>query len=152
MQTGADISGLQAAYDYGLATGGNCPRGFKTQDGPKPNWASKFNIKEHLSPDYPARTFLNVKESDGTVRLAFNFLSPGEVLTLKAIKQYKKPHFDVDLNNPPSVDNFIKWINDNNIQILNVAGNSEKTHKGITAIAYRYLSSAFAKMGFVLKS
>jgi len=41
-----------------------------------------------------------VRESDGTIRLAFDFTSRGEKCTLTAIKDYGKPYIDVDLSNP----------------------------------------------------
>ena len=146
-QTGADISGLIAAKSKGIETGGWIPKGFKTQAGNKPEYKELYNIQEHESDKYPPRTFLNVKESDGTIRFATDFNSSGEKCTLKAIQQYNKPYFDVHINNvnefklplechPKSA---LEWIKKNNIQILNVAGNSEKTSPGIGKFVERYI-------------
>jgi len=146
-QCGADIGALIAAKAKGIETGGWIPKGFKTQDGPKPEYKELYNIQEHESDKYPPRTFLNVKESDGTIRIATNFNSAGEKCTLKAIQQYNKPYFDVkveDVNrfflpleyHPKSA---VEWIVKNNIKILNVAGNSEKTSPGIQKFAERYI-------------
>lgn len=50
--------------------------------------------------------------------------------TLKAINQYKKPYFDVDLNKEITneiINDIIDWIRVNKIEILNVAGNAGNT-------------------------
>ncbi len=142
-QTGADIGGLLAAKEAGFETGGWIPKGFKTQAGPHPEYAEKFGIKEHASEAYPPRTFLNVKETDATIRFAYNFSSSGEICTLKAIKQYNKPYFDVDLNNPVDPKEVFDWIIKNDFKKINIAGNSERTKKGITIQVYEFLLEVF---------
>lgn len=125
-QRGADQGGLAAAKDMGLLTGGTAPKGFLTLNGPLPA-LSKLGLVEHKSEKYPPRTYDNVKESDGTIRLAHNFNSPGERCTLKAIQFYEKPHFDVDLSEPDFIFDVTDWIDKNGILVLNVAGNAGKT-------------------------
>jgi hypothetical protein len=140
-QTGADRAGLFVAKDLGYETGGWMPKGFIAQDGRHPKFAEQFNIQEHSSTFYPPRTALNAKESDGTVRIATDFNSPGEKLTLKMIQQYKKPHFDV-VPGITSTQELADWLKINNIEILNVAGNSERTSQGIYQFAYDFLKEA----------
>lgn len=125
-QTGADQGGLYAAKMLGIDTGGWAPRGWLTSEGPEPRLGSFYGLKENDRPGYPARTYSNARDSDGTIRLAFNFNSPGEKCTLKAIQQYNKPYFDVNLNNTPPINNVVDWLTANNIEILNIAGNAEK--------------------------
>lgn len=124
-QRGSDQGGLAAAVDMGLPTGGYVPKGWITLNGPMPE-LSKLGLIEHKSPKYSPRTYSNVKESDGTIRLAYDFTSPGERCTLKAINFYEKPYFDVDLRDPTFIFDITKWIDDNNIRVLNVAGNAGK--------------------------
>lgn len=126
-QAGVDQAGISAAYYLGIKTGGTSPKGYRTLYGNMPN-LKKFGIIEHESEDYAPRTFCNVKNSDGTIRFAYDFESAGEICTLKAIKQYNRPYFDFDLNSDYLFQVFdaIDWINDNNIEILNVAGNAGK--------------------------
>ncbi len=142
-QTGADIAGVVAAKSIGLDYGGIMPHGYITTNGPHPEYAGLYNMREHVSPNYVPRTYDNVRDSNGTIRLAFNFFSPGEVCTLKAIKQYDRPHIDVDLNSPRPHQEVVDWILENNIEVLNVAGNSEKTHKGTGEAVYDYLKEVF---------
>ncbi len=125
-QIGADIAGLIVGKEFGLETGGCMPNGFLTKSGPRPEYVDMFGVYEHKSPKYPPRTYENAKMSDGTIRFANNFNSRGELCTLKAIKQYDKPYFDVDIDSPPPVSDLIGWIVNNKIETLNVAGNANK--------------------------
>lgn len=106
-------------------------------------------MEEHSSPNYPPRTKLNVKNSDGTIRFAFNFHSPGEICTKKAIDALGKPYHDVHLYSPKSnlnrISRCIKWLEDNNIKTLNVAGNADKETEEMTEI---YLTKLFLRLGF----
>lgn len=153
-QTGADIAGLKFAKSVGLQTGGYIPKGFKTQDGPKPEYAQLYGIEEHWSTQYPYRTEDNVKSSDATLRFAQNFYSAGEICTLNAIKKWSKPYFDVDVENSEvfSVSSsqspkiVAKWIIDNNVETLNIAGNSEKTCKGIEVFVMRFLNVVWKEL------
>ena len=142
-QTGADQGGLIAAKQLSLLTGGWMPKGFRTLNGSNPELASEYNLNEHSSCYYPPRTYLNVKESDGTVRFATNFQSAGELCTLKAIKQYDKPYFDVDFDDiEQKIIDFRSWLKCYSIKILNVAGNSESTSPGITQKTIDFLDKA----------
>ena len=141
-QTGADRAGLIAAKHAGIETGGYMPKGFIAQDGKHPEFAEMFGIQEHDSPKYPPRTALNAKTSDGTIRFATDWNSRGELLTLKMIRQYHKPYFDVELG-ATTPEEVVKWLIDNNIRVLNVAGNSESTSPGITGKVVHFLTQVF---------
>ena len=124
------------------------PKGFITQSGPHPDWAGQYGLQEHTSPKYSPRTFANVRDSDGTIRFAFDFNSAGERCTLKAIEQYKKPHIDINLNLNNKVDVIAEWIERYSIETLNIAGNSERTYSGITGEVMEFLGKLFEKLGF----
>lgn len=115
-----------AAFDLGISTGGTAPKGYRTKYG-KNLKLKKLGLIEHESWEYKPRTIENVKNSDGTIRFAYDFMSPGEICTIKAIKKYKKPHLDIDLKELEMghylIFDFIEWIDEHKIQILNVAGN-----------------------------
>ena len=134
-QIGADIAGLRAAKYLGLQTGGWLPHGWKTAHGARPEYAKEYGCIEHASESYAARTFTNVREADATIRLAFNFNSPGEKCTLRAIREYGKPYFDVQFEVHAGLPSQIitysshgevaQWLLENEIKILNVAGNAK---------------------------
>jgi hypothetical protein len=146
-QTGADQAGLAVAKRFRLETGGTMPKGFKTLNGNRPEMAVVYGLTEHESDNYVPRTYKNVLDSDGTVRLAGNFESSGEICTLKAIQKYGKPYFDVDLTDLPPVEGFVNWLLENNIEVLNVAGNAEQTYAGAFNKSYQFLTDAFFALG-----
>lgn len=139
-QTGVDIAAIRAASELGIPTGGFIPKGFKTLQGRHPEYAKLYNAIEHSSSSYKERTWDNVLSSDGTLRIASNFNSSGEKCTLKAILAHSKPYYDINIDiytksfsQSKDVVNYMvmKWIRDNKISVLNVAGNSEETSPGI---------------------
>lgn len=142
-QTGADIAALEVAKEFGLETGGLMPFGYKTLEGCKPEYEKLFGISAHHSSSYVPRTRRNVKDSDGTIRFAFDLESRGEKCTFKAIQDFKKPHFDVDLNDPSPISTVVEWLENQKIETLNVAGNSERTAPGTHEATTIYLSTLF---------
>lgn len=147
-QTGTDRAGLKAAKECGIETGGWMPKGFKAHDGNHPEFAKIYNILEHTESTYPPRTAMNIKESDGTIQIATNFNSPGEILTSKMIRQYNKPSMAINIEyNITTAEDIIRWIIDNKIKVLNVAGNSERTSPGIEKKAEILLYQAFKIAG-----
>jgi len=121
-QTGADQIGLWVAREFGLATGGWMPKGWKTEDGPNQLLAEEFGLAESGSASYYPRTYANTRDSDGTVYFAHNWESAGCKATLKACSYYGKPTFLVDLNHPLIVKQMANWVDACGIKVLNVAG------------------------------
>lgn len=126
------------------------PKGFRTLDGPKPEYASEFNLLEHSSSAYPPRTEANVRDSDATLRFAEYFQSSGEKCTLRNIKWHNKVHFDVNILNSPDPSEVTAWIIQNQVKILNIAGNSEDTSPGIEIFVKKYLIEVF--QGLILEN
>jgi hypothetical protein len=147
-QTGADQGGLIAAGRCSLLTGGTMPKGFLTQDGPNPDLAERFGLQEHKSPTYPPRTFKNVADADATVRIAVDFNTAGEKLTLHAIKRLEKKYYDVLIIpgrkfNRAEVRAFTEWLVANGVVTLNVAGNSNKRWSGMQSWSADFLTDVF---------
>lgn len=151
-QTGVDQAALFAAQLEEFPTGGIMPKGFRTQDGPRSDLAEKFGLNQHESDEYPPRTFQNVAESDATLRLAWDFNTAGERCTMRAIKQYKKPHLDVSLLAPLEPKQLALWIVRSDLRVLNVAGNSERVRKGTFDLVQKYLREVFRQIRELEKS
>lgn len=146
-QTGVDQAALRAAKSVGIRTGGYAPRGFLTEAGYMPELEELYGMVETHSEFYQIRTYNNVEYSDGTIRIAHNFDSPGEKCTLKAITLNNKPYFDIDLKTDDEfLDEAIKWLTDNKIEVLNVSGNRESTYSGIGVLSDQLLYSLFSKL------
>ena len=142
-QTGADRAALLAAHAAGIPTGGWMPKGFLAFDGTHPEFATQYGMQETTSSRHQPRTALNVKTSDGTLRFATNWNSPGEVLTLSLCRKHKKPHFEITPDGEWFPTTVVEWIMANNIHVLNVAGNSERTSPGIQEYAEGFLGEVF---------
>jgi hypothetical protein len=116
-QTGVDRLGLEIAKSIGIETGGTAPKGFLTENGNDISLRD-LGLVEHPQRLYPPRTKSNVSDSDGTIYFASDTKSRGLKLTIKICKDMNKPYL---IN--PTIDRLTKWLIDNDIQVLNIAGN-----------------------------
>lgn len=135
-QCGADMGGLLAAEELGIPTGGWAPYGWRTELGPNPELGTRFGLKEHVHPAYPHRTAANVQDSDGTVIIGRISGSRGSELTMALCEAHDKPYFTIPSDpmkyGERSYSNaFLRWLQRNDIRILNVAGNRESRNPGI---------------------
>lgn len=145
-QTGVDQAALRAAKRAGIPTGGWAPKGWKTLIGPDLR-LKQFGLKESTSYNYNIRTEWNVKDSDGTLRIAAHWNSGGERSTLSAIRKYEKAFHDVgvlELQDPRAMAAVVVWIKTFKIGVLNVAGNAEETSPGIGSLAEVFLFDLFS--------
>jgi len=146
-QTGADLAGLDAAKALSIPTGGSMPNGFKDLEGNKPEYASKYGIIALKSTSYPARTLKNVMDADATLILATNANSAGTKLTIKYCNQMDKPYLLLDPRfemHESHAEYMVKWLRQ--YDIINIAGNSEKSSPGIYSHCYQMLKSLFASV------
>lgn len=137
-QVGADIAGLRAAHKLGIPTGGFVTKGARTLFGPLPQEEiDKYCLVETAAGGYSDRTFKNVESSDMTIRFAYNFYSPGEKCTLRAIMKYDKPFFDVTLfihegmvlrreSTDTMIADALRQIRRFDVKVLNIAGNGNQ--------------------------
>lgn len=149
-QTGVDQAALNAAYSLGIKTGGWAATNFQTCKGRAYFLQSKFDLKEiqgkmTLSEAYVARSKKNVDDSDGT--LCFSLIkSLGTGLTIgycltkkwkpldnhKIETQYKPCLVIVSLTAPDNSARIRKFLIENNIKTLNVAGHRDEVSKGMS--------------------
>lgn len=145
-QIGADIAGLRAAQESKFETGGWMPKDFKTLDGEHPEYADMYGMIQTADGGYPARTRLNVKTADVTLRFGNNFQTYGERCTEKFIREFKKPHLDIHISlhetdgSHPAYIYTTEWLLVYRPQIINIAGNAKKE---IEPIVQFYLKRVF---------
>jgi hypothetical protein len=135
-QTGVDRAALDAALELGIPRGGWCPNDRKAEDGRIPR---RYPLRETPSARYSQRTRWNVRDSDGTLILAVGKLTGGTALTFKAALSLGRPVFVVDPSLSRAVVPVRKWLLQNGIHVLNVAGPRESTQAGVYQKSYRYL-------------
>jgi predicted Rossmann-fold nucleotide-binding protein len=147
-QTGADQAGWRAARAAGIATGGWMPKGFLTEEGPRPEFDEMFGAREHHSPHYPDRTRANILWSDATLIFVVDGESPGTKATAIAVYTAGRPCVIVKVYlseeiTPHRSRAIVEWIRGKEVKTLNVAGNRESKAPGIGAWVERYLAEVF---------
>lgn len=142
-QTGADVAGLIWAKSKGLATGGWMPNGFRTDEGPRPEYAALYNVVETAAQGYKLRTRMNASNSDGTLIFGRPW-SPGCALTQRYCVEYRKPYLIIEwcknIHLNPETGILVPWLTENKISVLNIAGNREKSNPGIQNALIEYLN------------
>jgi len=121
-QTGADQAALDAAIDLGLQHGGWIPKGRKTESGPLP---TRYQLKEHQSAQYRARTESNILAAEGTLICSFGPLSGGSALTEALAIRHDRPFLHINFDHTPPAQAAIlveQWLDQHSITTLNVAG------------------------------
>jgi hypothetical protein len=152
-QTGVDQAALRAARAAGIRTGGWAAKGWLTEEGPAP-WLEGWGLKEAARPGYPARTGLNVRQSDAT--LLFDGGGPGSALTFRECLRHAKPLRCLTLHRPAAgvvalaladtPGDVAAWVRGTGARVLNVAGARESKAPGVGALAERFLSLVFTRL------
>jgi hypothetical protein len=140
-QTGVDRAALDVALEFGIPCGGWCPKGRRAEDGVIPD---RYPLTPTASPDYPSRTRRNVEDADGTLVLTRGFPAGGTALTIELANRLDKPHLVIDLSARPRAAAVRRWIQQHEVQLLNVAGPRESENPGIHAQAARFLRKVLA--------
>ncbi len=144
-QTGADAAALDAAIELNIPHGGWIPKGRKTETGPLPD---KYQLQEMPTGSYTRRTEQNVIDSDVTAIFSHGRLSGGSLKTYNYAKKNNKPCLHLNMTRL-SVDEAVKeilhWIEENNIQILNVAGPRGSKDPEIYAVVKEVLAIALTE-------
>jgi hypothetical protein len=122
-QTGVDRGALDAALAADFECGGWVPGDRTAEDGVIPE---RYPLVALPNGNYRQRTRLNVVDSDGTVILYEGHLSGGTRLTRDLCELLGRPCLLVSANETPdsiaAAEAVLKFIDDNNIETLNVAG------------------------------
>lgn len=140
-QTGVDRGALDAAMALGIAHGGWCPQGRLAEDGRVPD---QYQLQESDSPDYTIRTERNVLDSDATLILCRGPLSGGTLLTLRFAEEHRRPCLAVDLDSPVAPAEILRWLEEHQVAVLNIAGPRESQSPNITQSARDFVMKLFA--------
>lgn len=141
-QTGADRGGLDFARQVGITMGGWCPKGRKAEDGKVPD---VYPLIETASADYLERTRMNAENSDGTLVVFIPPLKGGSAKTVQFAQDARKYTLAIQCTRDvqqASLD-VRRWIESNNIRVLNVAGSRGSRAPGIHDYVVMLLRAAF---------
>jgi hypothetical protein len=139
-QTGVDRAALDVALELGIPCGGWCPAGRRAEDGRIPD---RYPLVETPTAAYPQRTKWNVRDSDGTLVLTRGRPTGGTRLTIEVAKRLEKPCLMIDLNDAVEKADVQKWMLENHVSILNVAGPRESESPGNSRLAAAFLRRLF---------
>lgn len=142
-QSGCDQAALRAARAAGIPTGGWCPLGWLTEDGPAP-WLADYGLRQTRTTSYAIRTVANVEDSDATLWLGETG-SPGYRATSKACRAARKPMLVVEpgMTQGPA----LAWMElVIGLEVLNIAGSRESRSPGIGERAERWLTALFRRI------
>jgi hypothetical protein len=145
-QTGADQAAWQTAQAFGLTTSGWMPKGFLTEAGPRPEFAKQYGAVEMQTDSYAARTEKNVRDSDATVWFG-ETTTAGAHDTVRACRKFAKPCMPVYQGASFEPSHVASWIAENQVNILNVAGNRESDEPGISNRVERFLGQVLQHLG-----
>lgn len=137
-QTGVDRAALDVAIFYNIKHGGWCPKGRSAEDGIIP---AKYLLAETTTSDYSERTILNIRDSDGTLILLKSDPIGGSLLTINECKKQKKPLFICNLTMENDLNDLYRWIKNNSIKVLNVAGSRASESENIYEDSFNFLKN-----------
>lgn len=148
-QTGVDQASLFIASQFGLDIGGWCPKGGldENNDDIREEYPSLKETETHNNPD--ERTKRNIRDSHGTLIIVPTWPLPEKIrdgtrLTIEEASRLKKPFLIISLTDKKQdVYTIQTWIQDNNIEVLNVAGPRESSCPGIYIETCRILQDFF---------
>lgn len=140
-QTGADRAALDWAITNDVDHGGWCPKGRRAEDGPMD---PRYLLEETESAAYPVRTKFNVRDSDATVIFTIGAqLTGGSSLTADFARKLGKPYLHVSRTATADPTMALRrFIDENFVQILNVAGPRESTESGVAEFVVETLNDA----------
>lgn len=159
-QTGVDRGALNFAIeDKGRRWGGWAPKGWIDEHGAIPEVYrermrednSKWNLSKAQA--YRRRTQQNIQDSDGTLILVRNerqlTSSRGTLLTKNYCEEVRRPliivELDVKLAWPSMAMKVRRWLKQQRVEVLNVAGPRESRARGIQQDTADFLRQVFLK-------
>jgi hypothetical protein len=127
-QTGVDRAALDSALDADIEVGGWCPRGRRAEDGAVPD---RYPLDETPAPEYAQRTAWNVRDSDGTLVITDDEPAGGTARTIEEARERGRPLLHVRTATSDAVPRIVQWVEDHDVEVLNVAGPRASEADGI---------------------
>lgn len=151
-QTGVDRAALDWALASGVPCGGWCPLGRWAEDGPID---VRYPLRETPDVKPALRTEWNVRDSDGTLIVTLaGRITGGTLLTDNLAKCLSRPllHLsEADGSATEQEELLRRFIDQNEISTLNVAGPRESGEPGVGRFVAGLLEAAFGESGAVQK-
>ena len=143
-QTGADRAALDFAIEHRIPHGGWCPAGRVAEDGVIP---PRYRLTETPDSKFSQRTEWNVRDSDGTAVFSIApEITGGTKETAGLATAHQKPLLHLWRNGGPDSPEveLLRFIRENRVRTLNVAGPRASTEPEIGAFVREVLHKAWA--------
>jgi hypothetical protein len=145
-KSGAEQAARQAAIAYGIPTGGWMSEGSGTARGPGSELAQPHGAEEMRQESRPTPTEQNVRGSDATLWFGDTTTADAQT-TVAACHRFGRPCMPVYPAATFEPSHVATWITENQIKMLNVAGNREDEEPGISAGVQRFLCELLLNLG-----
>jgi Circularly permutated YpsA SLOG family len=145
-QTGAEQAAWRAAAAFGVATGGWMPAGFQTGAGARPELTHEYGAAELPTDDERTRIDQNVQDADATLWFGETTTAAAQ-RTVRSCLRLGKPYLPVYPAAAFEPAQVAKWVTDNQVMTLNVAGNSEAEEPGIGARVEHFVGEVLRLLG-----
>jgi hypothetical protein len=125
------------------------PKGYLTEDGPRPEYERLYGMLALPTTEYTKRTRRNVEFARGTICIARRWNADGVAATIRYAEELQRPLLKVTYpessrsQQKVTPEEVFQWLVQNNIFILNVAGNRESNAEGIEKFTYHFLVQVF---------
>jgi hypothetical protein len=143
-QNGVDFAALDVARRHDFPHSGWCPKGRRSPEGSIP---AHYPLQETISTKRLQSTEWNVRDSDGTAVFTLaRTASGGSLETIHFAMKYGKPLIQLSQSAPEYTDPALlpqRFIAENGIAFLNVAGSSESNEPGFYRWVSQILEDAF---------
>jgi hypothetical protein len=147
-QSGADQAAWRAAKAFGIPTGGWMPLGFKTEDGPRPEFTELYGAHEMPTTEYPPRTVQNVIDSDATLWFGSTD-TPGAKTTMKACLKHGREILCIYPGADIKPSQVVQGLQSKpGIRVLNVAGNRASKARDIGYDVERFMRTVLRRLGY----
>jgi hypothetical protein len=145
-QPGVGLAAWRVAAAYRVPTGGWMPRGFLTEEGPRPEFAARYGARELAADETLAQTRSNVRDSDGT--LWFGETTTREAWeAVAACQELGKPCLTIYPGAAFRPAHVVAWIDQNRVRTLHVAGNRERDEPGLGERVEAFLVLVLEELG-----
>jgi hypothetical protein len=140
-QAGAEQEAWSAARRAGIATGGYMPRGFATEDGPKPRLGALYGAIE-FPLDEPTRFRANLRRADALLWLGDPLSEDGRS-AIAACRELGKPFLTAEPGTTP-VSDVVSWLIVFEVRTLTIAASPASRAPELGSRVGRFLDLVLA--------
>ena len=142
-QSGVEQAAWRAAALIGLRTDGRMPRGYATEDGPRPDFAESYGAVSIGTDRQSDHSDANVREADATIIMSFGIYDEPTMEVFREVGRLSKTCLLITAGDWWTPRRIAEWLSMHRVATLHVTGDKESNRPGIGAWAEPLLAKAF---------